>query len=726
MMMMQDINDQPVVLHEEDFDKPPPQPKQQQNVNKKLVGGYKKLSIEAVDNSSHNEASLNYSDRRLPESPFKGRSPTHNNSVSFQNNNTSIISTLINNDLSDKHVKLIRRTPYHIRHGIRSSKQRRRYFIRNIEFHPLMAFISAAIEIQRCIKGYLTRRGFYIRRINELKALKKVKEDEKFRQYSTLYEVATKALITPIAKKNEENLSTFLNSYMGVIQAKFHQLLTVWRYGNDEYLRNRLAHIASSVIQSRYKLYRRRLYDKTGSKDIFFKKYKMYFYDKKCHAAFIIQKWWRNTINKQIFQFYKQLIIFKERTHPYDILRAINPSESQLIDPSIGAFIRFRLGGKSFPPIVFYKVFLKKPIIDINSFAPRNYSGERKQLDLISTLTSNNLNNNNINLNNNGNIVKTMTFSNHRDVLATNWEFQDWYQREERNSWRPVSTNLLVHEDILDDPVFSNNCFKFILDRAKKEAKHLRKRNPNLHFTSGTTSKVLQVARDDKEVIDSLLPYHYLPWKRKENNQRKKRKKRLEWLIKMKKAELLNKPYPKVMEDEDNVSTTTTGTTTDRGLKSKKGSDSENEEEKSPPVPMVRTVNSDLRALALTIKEKDLLAELEEIELFGDVAVVEDEMDDLLKWCDDLDYYKYVEDWQLLATTLPSDKPRRPKKPTYKIELDSSEFKKELKDIQKKREELAKQEIQSTIPQRLTKTPDSEYTTITTLTSYIPVGDLKY
>ena len=38
--------------------------------------------------------------------------------------------------------------------------------------------------------------------------------------------------------------------------------------------------------------------------------------------------------------------------------------------------MRFRLGGATFPPLIYYKIFTKNPVVDINAFAPRNYAQE--------------------------------------------------------------------------------------------------------------------------------------------------------------------------------------------------------------------------------------------------------------------------------------------------------------------------------------------------------------
>jgi hypothetical protein len=40
------------------------------------------------------------------------------------------------------------------------------------------------------------------------------------------------------------------------------------------------------------------------------------------------------------------------------MLRAINPTEAELLDSAAGGTVRFRLGGASFPPTVLYKIFV--------------------------------------------------------------------------------------------------------------------------------------------------------------------------------------------------------------------------------------------------------------------------------------------------------------------------------------------------------------------------------
>jgi hypothetical protein len=69
----------------------------------------------------------------------------------------------------------------------------------------------------------------------------------------------------------------------------------------------------------------------------------------------------------------------RNSSDPKRLLKFISPQESQLVDAAAGIHIKFRLGGVSFPPTIYYKIFVHNPLIDMNSFSPRNYINECKQ-----------------------------------------------------------------------------------------------------------------------------------------------------------------------------------------------------------------------------------------------------------------------------------------------------------------------------------------------------------
>jgi hypothetical protein len=87
---------------------------------------------------------------------------------------------------------------------------------------------------------------------------------------------------------------------------------------------------------------------------------------------------WRRYSHIRVFAYFKQLISFKNHGHPVALLRCICPQEAALVaDPSSGIFVRFRLAGDRFPPLIVYKLFTSVPVQDIGAFAPRDYTKVR-------------------------------------------------------------------------------------------------------------------------------------------------------------------------------------------------------------------------------------------------------------------------------------------------------------------------------------------------------------
>ena len=44
------------------------------------------------------------------------------------------------------------------------------------------------------------------------------------------------------------------------------------------------------------------------------------------------------------------------------------------MDPAAALCVKFRLGGPVFPPKIYYKIFTRRPVIDMNAFSPRDYA----------------------------------------------------------------------------------------------------------------------------------------------------------------------------------------------------------------------------------------------------------------------------------------------------------------------------------------------------------------
>ncbi|KAM4544140.1 protein MFI-like [Fundulus diaphanus] len=125
-------------------------------------------------------------------------------------------------------------------------------------------------------------------------------------------------------------------------------------------------------------------------------------------AAKIIQRAWRRYVCKEVFRHIQKLIHHCNQQDPQTILRTVNPREAELLDAAAGVFIRFRLGGVTFPPKVYYKIFTYRPIVDLCSSSPRDYY----QLGLKKLL-----------------VQKS-------DPAPKRTEESGWYKRVENNNWR--------------------------------------------------------------------------------------------------------------------------------------------------------------------------------------------------------------------------------------------------------------------------------------------------
>jgi len=72
----------------------------------------------------------------------------------------------------------------------------------------------------------------------------------------------------------------------------------------------------------------------------------------------MIQRAWRRFVSRRIFSYYKDLVNFYMAGDPAQLLKSCSPEEASLAksDAAIGIHVRFRLGGLSFPPTIYYKV----------------------------------------------------------------------------------------------------------------------------------------------------------------------------------------------------------------------------------------------------------------------------------------------------------------------------------------------------------------------------------
>jgi hypothetical protein len=93
-------------------------------------------------------------------------------------------------------------------------------------------------------------------------------------------------------------------------------------------------------------------------------------------AAQMIQRGWRRHAARKIYRYFRDMIFFRERGDPAQLLRAINPREASMLDAASGTHLRFRLGGTTFPPVIYYKIYTHRPVTDMCSFSPKDYTAQ--------------------------------------------------------------------------------------------------------------------------------------------------------------------------------------------------------------------------------------------------------------------------------------------------------------------------------------------------------------
>eukprot|EP00002_Diphylleia_rotans_P001153 TRINITY_DN10637_c0_g1_i1.p1 TRINITY_DN10637_c0_g1~~TRINITY_DN10637_c0_g1_i1.p1 ORF type:complete len:386 (+),score=46.70 TRINITY_DN10637_c0_g1_i1:72-1229(+) len=247
--------------------------------------------------------------------------------------------------------------------------------------YPVAAMHLACMEIQRMVRGMIARRV-----AEELRVMNALGQEKTWDEWigesmaSTTQKTGTSAPITPKIRQHddEQKRLDLLSKFMQMTANTNHssappfkdwcasRIQSWWRMivakRHYSYMRFTVYTVAATDIQRLWRWHvRRRLYFQAQK-------------EKTENAAKVIQRAWRRYCNRQIYAYYRDLIAFRNRGDPRVMLRSINPLEAQLIDAAAGIHVRFRLGGKSFPPTIYYKIFIHNSIVDVNAFAPRDYT----------------------------------------------------------------------------------------------------------------------------------------------------------------------------------------------------------------------------------------------------------------------------------------------------------------------------------------------------------------
>lgn len=196
-------------------------------------------------------------------------------------------------------------------------------------------------------------------------------------------------------------------------------------------------------------------------------------------AVQIIQRAWRKHIDIQVFKYYRDLINFSSQGIPSRMLCCINPIEAKLLDEAAGIHVRFRLTGENFPPNVCYKIFTHRPIQDMCSNSPKDYTDPcSKKLEARFV-----------------NNKQTTIYGDDKNKIG-------WYNRDENNGWRLVSNRHLISRKISGE-IFSGNkkhSFHHSRLQRKQDLQIKRKRRKIEWMKKLYQSGMLNLKENDDEI----------------------------------------------------------------------------------------------------------------------------------------------------------------------------------------------------------------------------------
>lgn len=201
-------------------------------------------------------------------------------------------------------------------------------------------------------------------------------------------------------------------------------------------------------------------------------------------AALHIQRAWRSYTNIKIFKYYKELIHFKLKGNPRELLKTVNPSEAHIIDKASNVHLRFRLGGYKFPPLIYYKIYIHSGVVDINSFAPRDYEAMKK-------------------------FTKKATVNIKFEEEEAKKITSGWYERSDNNGWRPITENLIVPFDKVELQT-SNKPVPFHHDKKKRrEFQNLQKRKKKIGWLKKLydEGKKIETMEKQHEVVRNITEF---------------------------------------------------------------------------------------------------------------------------------------------------------------------------------------------------------------------------
>jgi hypothetical protein len=91
-------------------------------------------------------------------------------------------------------------------------------------------------------------------------------------------------------------------------------------------------------------------------------------------AGEIIGNWMLSNYRRKIFLRLKRAITEAQKCLAIDILKQLCPREAELLsDPTLRPVVRLRFGGRKFPPLIYYKVFLREDGASVQYFSGKRF-----------------------------------------------------------------------------------------------------------------------------------------------------------------------------------------------------------------------------------------------------------------------------------------------------------------------------------------------------------------
>jgi len=295
---------------------------------------------------------------------------------------------------------------------------------------------------------------------------------------------------------------------------------------------------------------------------------------------------------------------------------------------STGIHVRFRLGGASFPPALYYKVFLLNALCDVGSFAPRDYAKKSAFPSTITTAAHAEPSSATL-----GQIrVGGSYFGTQVHDLGPEGTSK-WYKRVENNGWRPVTHRAASEAAYVTSSSSSSS--------SSVGPKH---GGPRARKGSAAAAVVPPHGAIPPEELASLskenrgTAFHYSRVKRAEDKAAAHKAKKRAWLQHMYRDGLARER----------------GDGDDGGNRNDEGDNGAN--------PAVGNRSKEDAHAAVPVASQGMPSqtntkgggELFDSTFFDDDDLGVENLADMLAWSAELDYESYVANWHVLATSAAS------------------------------------------------------------------------